>query len=63
MKLTFEEAFSGNLTIVDLAGKIVFEAVVLGQKEIQVPFTAPKGIYFLNAQGDNGEKSVRIIKM
>lgn len=63
MKLTFEEAFSGNLTIVDVAGKIVFEAVVLGQKEIQVPFTAPKGIYFVNAKGENGQKSVRIVKI
>jgi len=63
VSITFAEAFTGNLTITDVGGKIIYETHIFNQTTVSTALSAPQGIYFINAQDEQGIKTVRIIKI
>lgn len=63
LTITFATEFSGQLTITDMGGKVLFETQVINQKEVSTILEAPQGIYFANAADNQGIKTVRIIKL
>jgi hypothetical protein len=63
VSITFAEAFTGNLTITDVGGKIIYETQIFNQTAVSTVLSAPQGIYFVNAQDEQGIKTVRIIKI
>jgi len=63
VSITFADAFTGNLTITDVGGKIIYETRIFNQTEVSTALSAPQGIYFVNAQDEQGIKTVRIIKI
>ena len=63
LSISFATEFSGQLTITDMGGKVLFETQVINQKEVNTFLDAPQGIYFVNASDKHGIKTVRIIKL
>jgi hypothetical protein len=63
LTITFATEFSGQLTITDMGGKVLFKTQVINQKEVSTVLEAPQGIYFANAADNQGVKTVRIIKL
>jgi hypothetical protein len=63
LSISFATEFSGQLTITDMGGKVLFETQVINQKEVNTFLDAPQGIYFVNAADKHGVKTVRIIKL
>jgi hypothetical protein len=63
VNITFEAAFTGELSITDMGGRSVHQTVVNSQKEVSIELSVPQGIYFVNAYNQSGIKTVRIIKL
>jgi hypothetical protein len=63
VNITFEAAFTGDISITDLGGRLVRQTVSNNQKEVSIELGVPQGIYFVNAYNQSGIKTVRIIKL
>ena len=63
VNIAFEAAFTGELSITDMGGRLVCQSVVNNQKEATIELSVPQGIYFVNAYNQSGIKTVRIIKL
>ena len=63
MTVSFNEAFTGNISITDLAGKMVYCANLYDQKDWVIPMNVPQGIYFVNAENKTLTKTVRVVKL
>ena len=63
VNITFEAAFTGDISITDMGGRLVRQSVVNNQKEVSIELSVPQGIYFVNAYNQSGIKTVRIIKL
>ena len=61
--LSFANDFSGTIRITDMGGKLIKTLVVEQQKEIHTEIQAPQGVYFVNAEDQQGIKTVRLIKL
>jgi hypothetical protein len=46
-----------------VGGKIIYKTQIFNQTAVSTALSAPQGIYFVNAQDEQGIKTVRIIKI
>ena len=63
VNISFDAAFTGDISITDMGGRLVRQSVVNNQKEVSIELSVPQGIYFVNAYNQSGIKTVRIIKL
>ena len=62
MNLSFNEPFTGTVNITDIAGKLLYHAVLLDEKEWDIQFNVPQGVYFVSTESKGTTHTVRAIK-
>ena len=62
MNLSFNEPFTGSVHITDIAGKLLYQAVLMEQKEWAIQFNVPQGVYFVSTECKGATQTVRTIK-
>jgi hypothetical protein len=62
MNLSFNEPFTGSVHITDIAGKLLYQAVLMEQKEWAIQFNVPQGVYFVSTESKGATQTVRTVK-
>lgn len=62
IKLLFNETYEkARIVVSDAGGRILMQSNVRGTNSVEMPFSAPSGIYFLRLEHTNGIESIRVV--
>jgi glucose dehydrogenase len=62
-EINFDQPFQGEIEIVDLTGKIIFQAEIDNRKNVKLDFPGKSGTYFLNVFNKRGFEQIQLIKL